>query len=95
MDVSIFVETDESNAQRVRIERKAYQFAYGKPEKKFITTATYLAYKLDRADSEEFSRGNTREFPDSEDHKAGSYVMLFRDKNGEIMYRIEPGNVHN
>lgn len=95
VDVSIFVETDEASRQRVRIERKAYQFAYGKPHNKFIVGTTNLAYTVYRADESEFTKGNKREIADSEDLAPGSYVMLFKDKKGEDLYTLEPGNVHN
>lgn len=95
VDISIFVETNETNQQRVRIERKSYEVSYGKPHNKFIVGATNLAYSISRADEKEFAKGNSREIADSEDLKPGSYVMLFKDKNGEDVYSLEPGNIHN
>ena len=95
VDISLFLEYDRNGSWSVRIERKMYEFAYGRPTSKFIKGMTQLAYTVQRIDEKQLIHNNAEVFPDSADVRPGNYAMLFRDKQGHNLYRLEPSNVFN
>jgi hypothetical protein len=91
----LFFERDDHGVWRIRLERKRNLSYYGWRGHRYITTSTYFAYSVSRADEKEFSKGTTVEIADSENLAPGSYVMLFMDREGETIYNLEPGNISN
>jgi hypothetical protein len=95
VDVSLYVETDDKGALRTRIERKTYEYAYGNPKRRYIVGMTQLAYRLLRVDERELGHDDPQLLSDSAELQPGTYAMLFRDKDGQNLYRLEPANPHN
>jgi hypothetical protein len=95
VDTNIYLEPDMQGVWRVRIERRGNRAFRGKPNQRFVSRVTYFAYSVVRADEHQFSLGRTLEIPDSEDLAAGDFVLLFKGKEGEIIYNLEPSNVYN
>ncbi len=95
VDTSIFVEKESQANWRVRLERKSILTYRGQPKKRYIERHTYLAYNITKVDEKEYSKGRVSEIADSESYPPGSYSLVFKDKEGQIIFSLEPGNVFN
>jgi hypothetical protein len=91
VDFSMFVERDEQEVWRVRIERKETRTG-GPPSNWSIFSRTEFAYSIQRLDGEKPTDDGYAPFPDDQVLRPGTYLLQFREKDGNGIGRWEPNN---
>jgi hypothetical protein len=91
VDFSIFLERDEQRMWRVSIERKEVRMG-GHPSNWFIFRRTLFAYSIHRVDEKRPTDDDYAPFPDEEILRSGTYMLEFRDREGQVIWRWEPNN---
>lgn len=92
IEIYLIFENDEKGAWRVRIERKELRSFSGNKQHVVITRRTQLAYIVQRVDERKPTDDDYEALSDSLNLRPGTYIMEFRDKEGQLLLTLDPFN---